>query len=147
MESDRQISDVVEREQSRLRNFIRQRVSDARDVEDILQDVFHALVEANRMVVPIEHVTGWLFRVARNRIIDFFRKAKEESVPEPEAGELGLEICSPPAMQARMPSTLAACSSMPWKKHWPSYRLNNGEFSSHMRFRAAVSKNWLRKAA
>jgi len=73
-EQDRQISEVVEREQSRLRNFIRKRVPDPRDAEDILQDVFHELVEANRLLVPIEHVTAWLFRVARNRITDLFRK-------------------------------------------------------------------------
>jgi len=54
-------------------------VPDARDAEDILQDVFYALVEANRLLMPIEHVTGWLFRVARNRIIDLFRKARPES--------------------------------------------------------------------
>jgi RNA polymerase sigma factor (sigma-70 family) len=73
-DDDRRISDVVERERSRLRNFIRRRVPDPRDVEDILQDVFYELVEANRLLMPIEHVTGWLFRVARNRITDLFRK-------------------------------------------------------------------------
>ena len=72
------ISDVVTREQSRLRNFIRQRVPDPRDAEDILQDVFSELVEANRLVMPIEHITGWLFRVARNRITDLFRKKRPE---------------------------------------------------------------------
>ena len=79
IEQDRQISDVVKREQSRLRNFIRRRVPDPRDAEDILQDVFYELVEANRLLMPIEHVTGWLFRVARNRITDLFRKKKPES--------------------------------------------------------------------
>ena len=79
LEPDQRISDVVEREQSRLRNFIRRRVPDSRDAEDILQDVFYELVEANRLLMPIEHVTGWLFRVARNRIIDLFRKRKPES--------------------------------------------------------------------
>jgi RNA polymerase sigma factor (sigma-70 family) len=79
LEKDQRISEVVKREQSRLRNFIRRRVSDRRDVEDILQDVFCELVEANRLLMPIEHVTGWLFRVARNRITDFFRKKKPES--------------------------------------------------------------------
>src|SRR5580765_6703289 len=78
-QQDQSISEVVKREQSRLRNFIRQRVPDARDAEDILQDVFYALVEANRLLMPIEHVTGWLFRVARNRIIDLFRKTRSES--------------------------------------------------------------------
>ena len=67
-EDDRRIADVVTRERSRLANFIRRRVPDPRDAEDILQDVFYELVEANRLLMPIEHVTGWLFRVARNRI-------------------------------------------------------------------------------
>ena len=79
LEQDQRISEVVEREQSRLRNFIRRRVPDPRDVEDVLQDVFFELVEANRMLMPIEHVTAWLFRVARNRIIDLFRKKTPEN--------------------------------------------------------------------
>jgi RNA polymerase sigma factor (sigma-70 family) len=78
-EQDQRISEVVKRERSRLGNFIRRRVPDPRDAEDILQDVFYELVEANRLLMPIEHVTGWLFRVARNRIIDLFRKKKPES--------------------------------------------------------------------
>src|ERR1700692_385334 len=79
LEQDRRISDVGTREQSRLRNFIRRRVPDPRDAEDILQEVFYELVEANRLLMPIEHVTGWLFRVARNRITDLFRKKKPEN--------------------------------------------------------------------
>ena len=79
-ERDRRISDVVGREGSRLRNFIRRRVADPRDAEDILQDVFAALVEANQLLMPIEHATGWLFRVARNRIIDFFRRKRPEAL-------------------------------------------------------------------
>jgi len=79
IEQDQRISEVVKREQSRLRNFIRRRVPDPRDAEDILQDVFYELVEANRLLMPIEHVTGWLFRVARNRITDLFRKQKPVS--------------------------------------------------------------------
>jgi RNA polymerase sigma factor (sigma-70 family) len=71
---DQPIADVVRREGSRLRRFIRRRVSNAEDVEDILQDVFAELVEANRRLMPIDHVTGWLFRVARNRITDLFRR-------------------------------------------------------------------------
>jgi RNA polymerase sigma factor (sigma-70 family) len=78
LEQDQRISEVVKREQSRLRNFIRRRVPDPRDAEDILQDVFYELVEANRLLMPIDHVTGWLFRVARNRITDLFRKKKPE---------------------------------------------------------------------
>src|SRR6059058_1967264 len=79
IEQDQRISEVVKREQSRLRNFIRRRVPDPLDVEDILQDVFYELVEANRLLMPIEHVTAWLFRVARNRIIDLFRKKRPEN--------------------------------------------------------------------
>jgi RNA polymerase sigma factor (sigma-70 family) len=78
-EQDQRIAELVERERSRLRSFIRRRVPDPRDAEDVLQDVFYALVEANRLLMPIDHVTGWLFRVARNRITDLFRKKKPES--------------------------------------------------------------------
>jgi RNA polymerase sigma factor (sigma-70 family) len=79
IEQDQRISEVVKREQSRLQNFIRRRVPDPRDAEDILQEVFYELVEANHLLMPIEHLTGWLFRVARNRITDLFRKKKPES--------------------------------------------------------------------
>ena len=77
-EQDRKISEIVAGERARLRNFIRRRVPDASDAEDILQEVFYELVEANRLLMPIDHVTGWLFRVARNRITDLFRKKKPE---------------------------------------------------------------------
>jgi len=79
-EQDRRISAAIEREQSRLRNFIRRRVADEGDAEDILQDVFYELVEAYRLMKPVEQVSAWLFRVARNRIIDLFRKRKPEAV-------------------------------------------------------------------
>src|SRR5947208_3259670 len=81
-EQDRRISEIVAEERSRLRNFIRRRVPDPSDVEDILQEVFYELVEANRLLMPIDHVTGWLFRVARNRITDLFRKKKPESLSD-----------------------------------------------------------------
>ena len=91
-EQDQRISEVVKREGSRLRNFIRRRVPDPLDAEDILQDVFYKLVEANRLLMPIEHVTGWLFRVARNRITDLFRKKRPQSfadaTTEDGSGEL-----------------------------------------------------------
>src|SRR5437870_9202583 len=91
-EQDQRISEVVKRERSRLRNFIRRRVRDPSDAEDIVQDVFYRLVEANRLLMPIEHVTGWLFRVARNRITDLFRKKKPETfgdaAVEDEDGQL-----------------------------------------------------------
>ncbi len=81
-EMDQQTSETVMREQSRLRSFIRRRVPDPRDAEDILQDVFCELVEANRLLMPISHMTGWLYRVARNRITDLFRKRQPESFSE-----------------------------------------------------------------
>jgi len=92
IEQDRRISEVVKREQSRLRNFIRRRVPDPLDAEDVLQDVFYRLVEANRLLMPIEHVTGWLFRVARNRITDLFRKQEPENFSEIEPTDEGGEL-------------------------------------------------------
>src|SRR5512136_3112838 len=91
-EQDQRIAEVVKRERSRLRNFISRRVPDPADAEDIVQEVFSELVEANRLLMPIDHVTGWLFRVARNRITDLFRKKKPEpfsdAAVEGEDGEL-----------------------------------------------------------
>jgi RNA polymerase sigma factor (sigma-70 family) len=101
---NQRIADVFRREQLRLRRFIGRRVPDPRDAEDILQDVFYKLVEANRLLMPIDHVTGWLFRVARNRITDLLRKKQpalfsdfgsgedddevlfEDLLPSPDAG-------------------------------------------------------------
>ena len=105
-EQDRRISEAFEREQPRLRSFIRKRVADSRDAEDILQEVFTELVEAYRMFQTIDQAGAWLFRVARNRIVDLFRKKKpvpfselasqldeegeemsvEDLLPSPEAG-------------------------------------------------------------
>src|SRR5438874_4518976 len=112
-DQDRQISEIVAGERSRLRNFIRRRVPDPADVEDIVQEVFYELVEANRLLMPIDHVTGWLFRVARNRITDLFRKHQPENLadaapvndneeelhfedllPSPDAGPEGLYLRS-----------------------------------------------------
>jgi RNA polymerase sigma factor (sigma-70 family) len=110
-EQDRQISEIIAEEGSRLRNFIRRRVPDPSDAEDIVQEVFYELVEANRLLMPIEYVTGWLFRVARNRITDLFRKKKpvtfsdaavedgdgellqiEDLLPSPDAGPEALYV-------------------------------------------------------
>lgn len=85
-EQDKRIADTVSRERGRLGNFIRRRVADASEAEDILQDVFYEFVAAYRLPEPIEQVGAWLFRVARNRIIDRFRKKKEESLPELSGG-------------------------------------------------------------
>src|ERR1700751_4433932 len=81
-ENDRRITEVVRQERSRLLSFIRRHAPDPDDAEDILQDVFYRLVEANRLLMPIEHVTGWLYRVARNRITDLFRKKQPENFSE-----------------------------------------------------------------
>jgi RNA polymerase sigma factor (sigma-70 family) len=86
IEQDRQISDVIAQEGYRLRNFIRKRVANQADVEDLLQEVFCELVEANRLLMPIDYVTGWLFRVARNRITDLFRKKKPMAWSETAVG-------------------------------------------------------------
>jgi RNA polymerase sigma factor (sigma-70 family) len=83
IEQDRLIYEVMERDESRLRSFIRKRVPDSGEAEDILQDVFYELVEAYRMMKPIEQVTAWLFRVARNRMIDLFRRKKPDSLHDP----------------------------------------------------------------
>ena len=80
VEQDQRISEAVELEQARLRNFIRRRVADESDAEDILQDVFYELVEAYRMMKPVEQLSAWLFRVARNRITDIFRKKRPEAI-------------------------------------------------------------------
>ena len=101
-EYDRQISETVQREGGRLRQFIRKRVADAGDAEDILQDVFYELVQAYRLMKPVEQAGAWLYTVARNRIIDFFRKKRpialganaddddaprlEDLLPSPDAG-------------------------------------------------------------
>ena len=92
-EQDPRISEIVADQRSRLRNFIRRRVPDPSDAEDIVQEVFYELVEANRLLMPIEHVTGWLFRVARNRITDLFRKKNPENFSDAAAEP---NWCRPP---------------------------------------------------
>src|SRR3984885_1730176 len=105
VQQDQRISEAIERERPRLRNFIHKRVADQSDAEDILQEVFYELVEAYRMMKPVEQMTAWLFRVARNRITDLFRSKKrtwsteapvraedgdetqwEDLLPSPDAG-------------------------------------------------------------
>jgi RNA polymerase sigma factor (sigma-70 family) len=94
-DEDRRISEAVVREQGRLRNFVRKYVSDQSDVEDILQDVFYEFVAAFRMLRPVEHATAWLFRVARNRIIDRFRGKTRDvlrNAPAALPGEGALDL-------------------------------------------------------
>jgi RNA polymerase sigma factor (sigma-70 family) len=99
-DQDQQISEAISRDEPRLRNFIRRRVADQGEAEDILQDVFYELVEAYRMMKPVEEVTAWLFRVARNRTIDWFRRksregARVETAVSSEEETLGLEEMLP----------------------------------------------------
>src|SRR6516225_3185278 len=91
-EQDQRISEVVKQEGARLLNFIRRRVRDPVEAEDVLQDVFYKLVEANRLLMPIDHITGWLFRVARNRIADLFRKKRPESFSDTAIVDDGDEL-------------------------------------------------------
>jgi len=95
LSNDTRLTEIFRREQGRLRSFVRRRVADEGDAEDILQDVFYELVEANWLTRPVEQVSAWLFRVARNRIIDFFRKKRpvlfedegiEDLLPSRDAG-------------------------------------------------------------
>jgi RNA polymerase sigma factor (sigma-70 family) len=148
LEEDRRITDVVERERPRLRNFIRRRVPDPRDAEDILQDVFYELVEANRLLMPIELVTGWLFRVARNRITDLFRRHQPETfgefgvedlLPSPDAG--------PDAIYARnvlLDELMAAIDELPREQRdvFVSHELEGRSFKE-MAAEAGVSVNTL----
>ncbi|RZU39757.1 RNA polymerase sigma factor [Edaphobacter modestus] len=86
-EQDRLFSEAMERDRPRLRSFIRRYVGDAGEAEDILQDVFYELLEAYRMMKPVQHVSGWLFRVARNRIVDMFRRRRPGSLNDPVTAE------------------------------------------------------------
>jgi len=101
-EQDQLISAAMEKDEPRLRNFIRRRVADAGDAEDVLQEVFYELIESYRLMKPVEQVSAWMFRVARNRITDLFRKKKPEllgdSIAVAEDGEeLTLEDLLPSA--------------------------------------------------
>ena len=146
-EQNRQISAIFAEQRSRLRNFIRRRVPDPRDAEDILQDAFYKLVEANRLLMPIDHVSSWLFRVARNRITDLFRKKKPETfshasvadedgellqiedlLPSPDAGPEALYVRNALLDQRSLRSTNCPRS--------------NAKCSSLTSWTAAASRSW-----
>src|SRR2546428_7251125 len=163
-EQDQRISEVVKREQSRLRNFIRRQVPDPADVEDILQDVFYKLVEANRLLMPIDHVTGWLFSVARNRITDLFRKSRRRKRPSPrQRGGRKLTTCATQQkkvaiccrskifyhrlMPGRRRCTFAACCLMSWNLRSTHCPTSSAKYSSLTNWRGAASRSCRQKAA
>ncbi len=108
-EQDQFIADAVARDEPRLRNFIRKRVLDSSEAEDILQDVFYELIESYRLMKPIEQVTAWLYRVARNRITDLFRRHRPDSLNDPAYDDESVSLqdllpspdAGPDAMYAR----------------------------------------------
>jgi RNA polymerase sigma factor (sigma-70 family) len=100
------LTEAIGRERGRLRNFIRKRVADDAEAEDILQDVFYELVESYRLMKPIEQVSAWMFRVARNRIIDFFRRKKAVSLSGSTLEDLPVnaDVYDAPALEELLPS-------------------------------------------
>ena len=148
LEQDQRISEVVKREQSRLRNFIRRRVPDPRDAEDILQDVFYELVEANRLLMPIEHVTGWLFRVARNRITDLFRKKRPESFSDTAVADdettncCSSKICCLRPMPDRRRFTPATCFSTSSSWRSTNCRRSSARCLWRTNWKGAASRRW-----
>ena len=149
-EQDRRISDVVKREQSRLRNFIRRRVPDPGDAEDILQDVFYRLVEANRLLMPIEHITGWLFRVARNRITDLFRKRsrRRSAILGLSMRKASLRISKTFCLRRmldRRRYTRAACSWTNWNWRSTNCPTSNARCSWRTSWKGAASRRCPRR--
>jgi RNA polymerase sigma factor (sigma-70 family) len=108
MDTDRRLAEAARRERPRLRNFIRKRVTNPADAEDILQDVFYELVETYRLIKPIDELTAWLFRVARNRIIDFFRSKQRE-----------IQRCSPGDSKREKRSMVTAEGYLSWTNDGP----------------------------
>jgi RNA polymerase sigma factor (sigma-70 family) len=98
-DQDRFLAEAIERDEPKLRSFIRRRVLDTADAEDVLQDVFYELIQAYRMMKPAEQVTAWLYRVARNRIIDLFRRRKTVSLNQPATSDMDA-----PSLEDLLPS-------------------------------------------
>ncbi|MBF4987165.1 RNA polymerase sigma factor [Methylophilus sp. 14] len=105
-QQDSVITDTFNKEKARLRNFIRKSVPNAGDAEDILQDVFYEFVSAYRLPEPLEQVGAWLYRVARNRIIDRFRKQKQEVALDPQEDEDAFWLDSILSIEHETPATL-----------------------------------------
>ena len=118
-EQDRQISEIIAQERSRLRNFIRRRVPDPSDAEDIVQEVFYELVEANRLLMPIEHVTGWLFksRAIASRTFSVGRSQRPSAAQRSKTKTANCcrsQICCRRPMPGRKRSTSTTCFWMSW---------------------------------
>jgi RNA polymerase sigma factor (sigma-70 family) len=148
IDRDSDITATVLRERTRLGNFIRRRVRDPSDAEDILQDVLHEFVQAYRLPEPIEQVSAWLFRVARNRIIDRFRKKREQPLSETADrravdDEYRLDLALPHTMPGRRPPMPGRCCSMPCRPRSTNCRPTSATFLSRTKSRAAASRNWL----
>ena len=152
-EQDDRIAETIERERGRLRNFIRSRVADELDVEDVLQDVFSELVEAYRLAKPIEQAGAWLFRVARNRIVDLFRRRRlaprmpDGRGPTTTGIRSGSRSCFPRRTRDRKRPTPERFSSKSSSSPWASSRPSSARSSSRTRSRVGVSENWPPKAA
>ncbi len=150
IEQDQLIAQAMEKDGSRLRNYIRKQVLDRDATEDILQDVFSELVEAYRLLKPIEQVSAWLFRVAKNRIIDRFRGKKLESLSDAYGMRMTIPfrwaICFLRWRAARRrPMPVEFCSTS-WTRRWMSYRKNNARSLSSTSWKVTASKSWRPKA-
>ena len=158
-EEDRRISQIVAEQRSRLRNFIRKRVADEADVEDLLQEVFYELVRANRLLMPIEYVTGWLYRVARNRITDLFRKKKPQTFTDtgasvgdeeddgPQDDWLKIEDLLPSPEAGPDAAYVRTCCSRRWKPRWPNCPPSSGKYSLRTSWKGAALKSSQPRAA
>ena len=134
-EEDRRLSEILAEDRARLRDFIRKRVPNEADAEDLLQEVFYEVIAAYRLMAPVERWSAWMFRVARNRIIDRFRKRRPGmgSVNTTEDGEpSSWRMCCPRRTPDRSPPMREACS---WNSKTPStsYRKTSGSYSSRTR--------------
>ena len=143
-DQDARISEAIRLEWARLRNFIRKRVLDAGDAEDILQDVFYELIEAYRLTKPVEQVGAWLFRVARNRITDRFRKKGEAEDHAAESARDG-RICCRRTEAGRMRLTREACCWRSWRRPSKSFPRNSARYSWRTSWRGEVSRRFPRR--
>ena len=146
-EQDQWIAQAMEKDESRLRNYIRKHVVDLEAAEDILQDVFVELVEAYRLLKPIEQVSGWLFRVAKNRIIDRFRGRRLESLSQPNMARMTMrpfrsKTCCPHRMADRRRPMRGACCWTRLTKRWRRCLRSSGRSLSRMSGKDTASRSW-----